>query len=205
MGNYKALKSTSLCKFVLLLLQCTLCFQILLTFFYGQSRFDYIDKPGVGNTDIIVRSLHDISEGVEVCISYFPVNWRFAERQGKLREEYGFECKCDRCKIEEGWSDEEDAEQVDEISEDGEAPEEEDEAMKSTDEEDMDGEGAHGSFPHAMFFMKYLCPRERCGGTLAPLPPHEGVSLSVMECNVCGHLRSEEDFLQEIQEHKVSL
>ncbi|KAI5065016.1 hypothetical protein GOP47_0019711 [Adiantum capillus-veneris] len=27
-------------------------------------RFDYIDKPGVGNTDIIIRCLHDIAEDV---------------------------------------------------------------------------------------------------------------------------------------------
>lgn len=177
--------------------------QILLTCFIWQHRFDYIDKPGVGNTDIIIRSLHDISEGAEVCISYFPINWRFAERQRKLNEEYGFECKCERCKIEEGWSDEDTAEQNDDISVEGEGSEG-DEDMENTEEEVMDAEGdTQGSFPHAMFFVKYLCPNESCGGTLAPLPPVEGV-ISVMECNVCGQLRSEDDFLQEIQEHRVS-
>ena len=69
-------------------------------------RFDYMDKPEVGNTDIIIRSLHEISEGTEVCISYFPINWPLAERQRKLKEEYGFECTCERCQIEEKWSSE---------------------------------------------------------------------------------------------------
>lgn len=167
-------------------------------------RFDYIDKPGVGNTDIIIRSLHDISEGAEVCISYFPVNWQLSKRQGKLKEEYGFECKCERCKIEEGWSDEEQADESGGIE--GDASGEEDEEMEvTTDEEELEVEEAQeGSFPHAMFFVKYLCPRESCGGTLAPLPPNEGVTSSVMECNVCGQLRSEEEFLKEIEEHKVS-
>lgn len=166
-------------------------------------RFDYIDKPGIGNTDIIIRSLHEISEGAEVCISYFPVNWPFAERQKKLKEEYGFECNCERCKIEESWSDEDIAEQTDDISVEGEGSDG-DEDMGSTEEEVMDADGdTQGSFPHVMFFVKYLCPNESCGGTLAPLPPTETVS-SVMECNVCGQLRSEEDILEEIEEHKVA-
>eukprot|EP00250_Pteridium_aquilinum_P018014 c23895_g3_i1 orf=466-1668(-) len=167
-------------------------------------RFDYLTKPGMGNTDIIIRSLHDISEGAEVCISYFPINWPFAERQKKLREEYGFECKCERCKVEENWSDEDIGEQADDISVEGEGSEE-DEDMESRGEEVMDAEeDSQGSFPHAMFFVKYLCPNESCGGTMAPLPPTEGGASSVMECNVCGQLRSEDDFLQEIQAHKVS-
>lgn len=165
-------------------------------------RFEYIDKPGVGNADIVIRSLHDISEGAEVCISYFPINWGFAERQKKLKEEYGFECKCERCKVEEGWSDGDIAEQNDEIS--VEEGFEGDEDMEST-EEVMDAEGdTQGKFPHEMFFMKYLCPNESCGGTLAPLPLIEGASSSFMECNVCGQFRSEDDFLREIQEHKIS-
>lgn len=49
-------------------------------------------------------------------------------------------------------------------------------------------------FPHAYFFVRYLCQRENCGGTLAPLPPaDDGMVSNILECNVCGQLRKEED------------
>ncbi|KAH7314840.1 hypothetical protein KP509_21G023200 [Ceratopteris richardii] len=167
-------------------------------------RFDYIDRPGVGSTDIIIRALHDIPDGAEICISYFPINWSLTERQKKLRDEYGFICKCERCQVEEGWSDEDIAEQGEEISVERDTSEEGDEDMEATDEEVMDAEeDLQGSFPHAMFFAKYLCPHEGCGGTLAPLPPNQGRAV-IMECNVCGQLRSEEEFLREIEEYRVS-
>ena len=44
-------------------------------------RFDYMDKPEVGNTDIIIRSLHEISKITKVCISYFHIDWTLIETQ----------------------------------------------------------------------------------------------------------------------------
>lgn len=66
--------------------------------------------------------------------------------------------------------------------------EEEDEQMLdgAPSEEDKDDD-----FPHAYFFMTYMCDTNNCGGTLAPLPPSPSTSTSnVMECNVCGNLKS---------------
>lgn len=115
------------------------------------------------NGEIVVRAIHGIREGGEVCLSYFPVNWGFRERQGRLAEEYGFRCVCDRCEVEKNWKDDD-------------------------DEED-------GDFPHAYFFVRFVCDREDCGGTLAPLPPSPDGGLSgLVECNACGRVREEDGF-----------
>jgi SET and MYND domain-containing protein len=56
--------------------------------------------------------------------------------------------------------------------------------------------GADGDddFPHAYFFVRYLCDSEGCWGMLAPLPPAPNGELShVFECNLCGKMRKEED------------
>jgi hypothetical protein len=42
--------------------------------------------------------------------------------------------------------------------------------------------------------MKYVCPREQCHGTLAPLL---GTDQSV--CNNCGRLRTDAEFMAEMQ------
>ncbi|CAM8942558.1 unnamed protein product [Rhodiola kirilowii] len=161
-------------------------------------RFDYLDNGcGVGNTDIVIRVIHDVPRGRELCLSYFPVNERYAVRQKRLLEDYGFRCECDRCKVESAWSDDE--------GEDGEMEEEEagDEAMEDDDnvdvgeqdDEQMDADenGACNDFPHAYFFLRYMCDKENCGGTLAPLPPSgDGHCSNVMECNVCGNLKPDD-------------
>ncbi|XP_010249391.1 PREDICTED: histone-lysine N-methyltransferase ASHR2 [Nelumbo nucifera] len=152
-------------------------------------RFDYVDGVGDGNTDIIVRAVHEVPEGREICLSYFPVNWRYKERQTRLREDYGFECGCDRCRVEVSWSDDEE----DGIGEEEMTEEDGEEQMEGVEDEDGDGEGSEVEFPHAYFFLRYVCDRDNCGGTLAPLPPsEEGVVSGVMECNACGRLREEE-------------
>jgi len=46
-----------------------------------------------------------------------------------------------------------------------------------------------------LYLLKYVCPIPSCFGTMAPVGP--GVSLH--ECAVCGHTRSEEQFLQELE------
>eukprot|EP00252_Welwitschia_mirabilis_P026902 TRINITY_DN9003_c0_g1_i1.p1 TRINITY_DN9003_c0_g1~~TRINITY_DN9003_c0_g1_i1.p1 ORF type:complete len:427 (-),score=76.21 TRINITY_DN9003_c0_g1_i1:240-1400(-) len=158
-------------------------------------RFEYLDKPGDNNTDIIIRSLHDIQEGSEICISYFPVNWQYFERQKRLSEDYGFVCRCDRCNVEEAWSDNE---SMDEEAGSGSGMEEDEDPLQ-TAEQNADQE--RDDFPHAYFFVRYLCPVDNCGGTMAPLPPTSGNPSSTMECNMCGYLRSEEEFNSDVREH----
>ncbi|KAG0522894.1 hypothetical protein BDA96_07G077100 [Sorghum bicolor] len=161
-------------------------------------HFDYPDRPGPGNTDIVVRALHDIPEGREVCISYFAANWRYADRQRRLLEDYGFRCECDRCQVESQWKDDDDdnngGDGDDTMEEEGE-----DDAGDRGDDgmEEEEGDGAtdgNDDFPHAYFFVRYLCDNEGCWGMLAPLPPSPNGDLShVFECNLCGKLRKEED------------
>lgn len=104
-------------------------------------------------------------------------------------EDYGFACDCDRCKVEANWSDQEEEDNA--IMEEEEEDMEEDTAAES-DKED------NSEFPHAYFFVRYMCHQNNCGGTLAPLPPSSSQSQSsssvqvVMECNVCGNLQTQQ-------------
>ncbi|KAI4327979.1 hypothetical protein L6164_020380 [Bauhinia variegata] len=70
-------------------------------------RFGYLEGTAPGdarNTDIIIRTIQDIPEGTEVCISYFRINRDYDTRKKILMQDYGFSCKCERCKIEAHWS-----------------------------------------------------------------------------------------------------
>ncbi|ERN12217.1 hypothetical protein AMTR_s00034p00191110 [Amborella trichopoda] len=87
-------------------------------------------------------------------------------------EDYGFVGECDSCMVEKTWKEDD---------------EEEDEEMTLENEEDEQ------EFPHAYFFMRYLCPSEECGGSMGPLPPSQGTPSNIMECNVCRKLRREEE------------
>ncbi|KAG9145006.1 hypothetical protein Leryth_026951 [Lithospermum erythrorhizon] len=134
------------------------------------------------------RIIHDLPQGREICLSYFPVNLKYSERQCRLKEDYGFICNCDRCRVEANWSDEEDEE--DEVIDEVEGEEEDDnnsvdEQMSMNDK--ANASAADNDFPHAYFFLRYMCNRDQCGGTLAPLPPSNN-KVAVMECNVCGSL-----------------
>ncbi|XP_022760688.1 histone-lysine N-methyltransferase ASHR2 [Durio zibethinus] len=159
-------------------------------------RFDYLDAAPDQNTDIIVRMIHDVPQGREICLSYFPVNLNFSTRQKRLAEDYGFNCDCDRCKVEANWSDNE----ADFIDDNGnvEAEEEEEFMDEDSDEQMIASDSEHGveagntNFPHAYFFFRYMCSRENCWGTLAPLPPSDGAPSKVLECNVCGNLKNDE-------------
>lgn len=161
-------------------------------------RFEYVDTDvnNRSNTDIIVRVIHDVPEGREICLSYFPVNYKYSERQQRLKEDYGFTCNCDRCVVEANWSDQED----DAMDKEGEeCEEEEDEGMEEDvdvdDEVNLNGvvEESDQDFPHAYFFLRYMCNRENCWGTLAPLPPSDASPSTVMECNVCGNLSKSDE------------
>ncbi|CAA0837233.1 Histone-lysine N-methyltransferase ASHR2 [Striga hermonthica] len=146
-------------------------------------RFDYVDSVNdFSNTDIVVRVLHDIPAGREICLSYFPVNLKYSERQKILREDYGFTCDCDRCKAEIKWSDDEEEEEDEMDGDDDNGMDEDDVGPMDNDEEDEEDD----DFPHQYFFLRYMCSRDGCGGTLAPLQPSNGQPSSIMECHVCG-------------------
>lgn len=155
------------------------------------ARFDYVDT---GNTDIFVRAIHDVSQGREICLSYFGVKLNYAERQQRLKEGYGFVCDCDRCKIEVNWSDDDGDGHGDGNGNEDMVENEDDQMVGS---EEGEGEQMEDDFPHAYFFLNYVCSRENCGGTLAPLPPSQGSTSDAMECNVCGQLRSAEEIEQD--------
>ena len=170
-------------------------------------RFEYVDKDGDGNTDVIIRALHEIEEGSEVCLSYFPIDWAYGDRQKRLREDYGFWCKCARCKVESEWKDEDEDEDDEGESDEGLQMGASDVgAGKTTSEDAVSVDDDKDDFGHAIFFVKYLCPVEECGGTMAPLPPGQldaqGLEGS-MECNFCGHVRSDEEFHRDLEEHGV--
>lgn len=156
-------------------------------------RFDYVDAnpPDDGhNTDFIIRMIHDVPQGREICLSYFPVNENYSSRQKRLIEDYGFTCNCDRCNVESNWSDNE---SVEDNAEDEEEVMDEDqcETMEASDTDNHPHED-NNDFPHAYFFLKYMCDRTNCWGTLAPLPPQGDTPSDVMECNVCGKLKSDD-------------
>lgn len=159
-------------------------------------RFDYVDTNPPGdshNTDFIIRMIHDVPQGREICLSYFPVNENYSSRQKRLMEDYGFACNCDRCNVESNWSDndcvEDNAEDEEEVMD-----EDQYEIMVASDtENNPQGQGDNNGFPHAYFFLKYMCDRTNCWGTLAPLPPQGDTPSNVMECNVCGKLKSDDD------------
>ncbi|KAL7171896.1 hypothetical protein ACSBR2_036536 [Camellia fascicularis] len=164
-------------------------------------RFDYVDASATAiatasasecNTDLVVRVIHDIPQGREICLSYFPVNLNYSDRQRRLREDYGFTCTCDRCKVEANWSDDE----GDEEEETEEAMDEDHDQLMEDSTEDG-GVNEENNFPHAYFFLRYMCNRKNCWGTLAPLPPSNGIPSSVMECNVCGNMKNDDAPLEE--------
>ncbi|CAN6970896.1 hypothetical protein IGI04_034017 [Brassica rapa subsp. trilocularis] len=152
-------------------------------------RFDYVDSGGSdGNTDIIIRMIHDVPQGREVCLSYFPVNMNYSGRQERLLEDYGFRCECDRCKVEASWSEDENEDMEEMDGEDDEEEEEMEEGEGCGDGVDDDD----SSFPHAYFFARYMCEKENCFGTLAPLPPKGLDASRLLECNVCGSVKEDE-------------
>ncbi|GLT99006.1 hypothetical protein SLE2022_164760 [Rubroshorea leprosula] len=156
-------------------------------------RFDYLDSAPDHNTDIIVRMIHDVPQGREICLSYFPVNLNYSIRQKRLLEDYGFTCDCDRCKVEANWSDNE-ADAIDDNENEEELMDEDDQEQMAASDTEQEAAGGDTDFPHAYFFLRYMCNQENCWGTLAPLPPSDSSPSKLMECNVCGNLKNDENY-----------
>lgn len=183
------------------------------------ARFDGFDDPsaaaGPARTVLEVRALHAIPRGEEVMLSYFPLDWPYEDRAGRLVEEYGFACSCARCALEAS-------------------------GARPSDESMMGGGGAGGgaasvgmsssarqttsagsalmseggpvascattaaaaATPPAdpayvgAFLAKFCCGH--CSGTMAPLRPGDGEGDHV--CNVCGSVRSHANFLKQLEE-----
>ena len=140
------------------------------------ARFDDFDAPAEpgaapgANCAMRFRAMHALPPGEELTQSYFPLTWTFAERQQRCRGHYGFDCICPRCVEEATWGGEREG-QI---------------------------EGGQGTADPAyihLFLLKYVCPREGCGGTMAPL----FLDSSALECNVCGGTRTEAEFLGEVE------
>lgn len=52
-----------------------------------------------GNQVVIARVLRSISVGDELTVSYIDEELPLAQRQLQLRNDYGFSCSCDRCRV----------------------------------------------------------------------------------------------------------
>lgn len=179
----------------------------------GQEKSEY-----VVTCTLLLCFLFGIA-GTEVFQSYCPLSWDYDERQAHCKEVYGFTCICQRCQMEgqlgrtgggEGmqgdgnssgeWMTDDD----DEGREAGMVDEDNAPASSGADggmavDADAPG-GGNGAGPLdptylQLYLLKFVCPVPSCFGTMAPVGP--GVSL--LECAVCGHTRSEEKFLQDLE------
>lgn len=149
--------------------------------------------PPGSNTVIQFRMMHALPAGEEVTQSYFPLTWTYAERQTRCREQYGFTCRCPRCREESTWPAE--ARGGDTTAE----HESLNEMEVDTDGHGMQGvqEGAEADAAYIhVFVLKFVCPRDACGGSMAPLP---GVP-DRLQCNLCRLERTEADFLAELEQ-----
>jgi SET and MYND domain-containing protein len=137
---------------------------------------------------------------------------------------YGFSCRCPRCLLEaspawqqqqaEGGSDGGDSSGWETDSGAGGEQQAGDAASGGSDtamhvDDDSaadDGAAAAGERLDpaylSLFVLKYVCPADGCGGTMAALRAAHGQQAQqgeVLECSVCGALRSEAEFLAELE------
>jgi hypothetical protein len=146
-----------------------------------------------------LRSMHTIPPYTELTLSYLPLFWDRAERQQQLREEYGFKCRCDRCRLEKKQEreerakaaasadgadggaeeeeacahDDEDEDEGEDDEDDGDNDEDAEEPISSDDEADLAAAALGGDQLSRgelnIYCMKYICPSKICGGTMAPV------------------------------------
>eukprot|EP00798_Chlamydomonas_sp_ICE-L_P018503 gene18503-25002_t len=203
------------------------------------ARFDHFGGPSgsaghSGNSasevGVSFRALHVLPQGTEIVQSYFPLNWKFKERQQRCKQLYGFTCVCPRCQTEYKQTAEEEDNSDDWETDDGEEDMEDADAAKADEtakQDDPDDATAKQDDPDAanmaededdeslppgeepaldptyiqLFMLKYVCPQPDCFGTMAPRPPAEAApdASPIFECSVCAHLRSEKEFLDDIE------
>ena len=121
-------------------------------------------------------ALHGLPKGSELMPSYVPLGDPEPQRRAHFGSEYGFVCRCRRCRLER--------EAAGEAAAVGAAAS----APAEGDDDDVDLTYV------ALFLLKHTC--EVCMGTLAPLSAAEGVP-SV--CNRCGAARSEDAFVARVE------
>lgn len=161
------------------------------------ARFDAFDAgasvndndpplPPGSNTSIILKTMHALPAGEEITQSYFPLTWSFGQRQHRCREQYGFVCRCPRCREEATWPEEES--NVNAYAEDvGRVP------RAGNEQDEVDPGYIH------VFLFKYVCPKPWCEGTMAPVSISGGGAGDVLQCNVCEGMRTEAEFLAELE------
>eukprot|EP00760_Papus_ankaliazontas_P027016 PhM_4_TR3108/c0_g1_i1/m.23076 len=149
------------------------------------ARFEpylFQDVPFPERVGIHLRACKTVAPGTELCISYIPVRDTYTERREYLREEFAFECSCDRCEYEK--------------------PVKKTNKKKSNNNNDNTNSTtklSHGEYN--VWMMYYLCPK--CAGLMAPkcLKENENDDSIPMLCCACGHVRTDAEF--EIQMHEA--
>ena len=143
-------------------------------------------EPAAAGPAVCYRALEDLPAGSEVLLSYVGIGWplravpglaaadaaKFVGRKSYLATEYGFECNCPRCKVEELLPDDDEDED--------EAAEEEEESAEVEEAREKDAE-------LSVWLMRHLCG---CGGTLVP----EERPAGPLRCNLCSFSRTEAEF-----------
>lgn len=164
------------------------------------ARFDDFDGAGdyPANTVARFRMLHAVPPGEELTQSYFPLVWDLQERAAACREQYDFDCDCPRCQVEKTWEEDEADVEMGSGSEDVSADESAAAGISQDPGHETEGKDRGGITEGYinMFLMKFVCPQSECFGTMAPIGP----SSQSLECNMCGHHRTEAQFLAEMNQ-----
>jgi hypothetical protein len=132
-----------------------------------------------------------VVSGEEVLQSYFPLTWGYLERQERCREQYGFRCACPRCDEEARWESELSGSDEDMVPA---APG----SQNLNENKNIEDSSIDESYIF-VFLLRHVCPDEDCGGTLAPVSGCESGPGRKYECNLCGRLRSEAEFMAELE------
>lgn len=128
---------------------------------------------------------------------------------------YGFTCSCPRCLLESSpeWQAEQEGDSSGDWETDSGSGSDADASADAAASEGMEHDspeaqpqtqqqqGQQQQEPLeagylSVFLLKYMCPKEGCYGTMAAV---QGSQKGVCECSVCGALRSEAEFLAELE------
>ena len=147
------------------------------------ARVDDFDSDQPTRTHISLRALHALPTGTEVLASYMPLHWNLETRQQQCREVYGFVCTCPRCKCEQADARADSLQTAQPLGPEG------------TEDEHSNGGAADPGYVH-VFLLKYVCTVEGCFGTFVP---DENSVDKTMRCNMCGHARTEAEFMRDLE------